>query len=84
MTLRAFGRWLKDLIFEIHRHRLSDEAAKIAYFLLISLFPFLLVLFSLVGPFRLRDGFGMDAGATADRGAQGDSRVPVKVCRERS
>ncbi len=51
MGLRAFGHWLKDLVVEIHHQRLSDEAAKIAYFLLISLFPFLLVVFSLVGRF---------------------------------
>lgn len=49
MHLRAFGHWLWDLCREIYHQRLSDEAAKIAYFLQISLFPFLLVLFSLVG-----------------------------------
>ena len=51
MGARAVAVWFKDLVIEIHHQRLSDEAAKIAYFLLISLFPFLLVLFSLVGRF---------------------------------
>lgn len=51
MHLRALAHWIWDLCGEIYDQRLSDEAAKIAYFLLISLFPFLLVLFSLVGRF---------------------------------
>ncbi len=49
--MKAFARWVEGLIREIYHQRLSDEAAKIAYFLLISLFPFLLVLFSLAGLF---------------------------------
>lgn len=51
MRPQALGHWLKELFREIYHQRLSEEAAKIAYFLLISLFPFLLVLFSLVGRF---------------------------------
>ncbi len=49
MGLRSIAKWFERLIREIYHQRLSDEAAKIAYFLLISLFPFLLVLFSLAG-----------------------------------
>ena len=49
--MKALFHWFEALVREVYRQRLSDEAAKIAYFLLISLFPFLLVLFSLVGRF---------------------------------
>lgn len=53
MTQNAFFRLLKEIKYRYQKHNISALSAQLSFFLILSLFPFLIVIFSLFGTFSL-------------------------------